>query len=400
MRANLARLMAYRERHERGARLAVEVLHMQQALRASLQLLIAWLHFIVAGLLLALLLVQAWAQASWLALIGLFLLATLMLLGTEQIIEALVNRQPESWAVRLAWFVRGVISVFSPFILPFMVLNQGENENRNGAASVTEDELKILVDASQQEGVLEREEREMIYSIFRLGDTLAREIMVPRIYINALDVTMPLDQVVKAVLESAHSRLPVYEETIDHIVGLVYARDLLSLMQSPGQAKTLRDLLREAYFVPEAKKVDELLDEMQSQRIHMAIVIDEYGGVAGLVTLEDIVEEIVGEIRDEYDQAEEIPIQQVGEGEYLFLGRVDLDEINELLGTALDKSEAETIGGFMYSQFGRVPSSGESILLENYVFTAEQVVGKRIRKVRARKAAPAVDGEESEENVD
>jgi CBS domain containing-hemolysin-like protein len=354
----------------------------------------------MAGFLLALLLQQKWAASDWLLLTGVFALVALLLLYSEQVIEAIVGRQPEIWAIRLALFARGVMFILSPFITLFLVLNHGEDENREGPGTMTEDELKILVDASQQEGVLEQDEREMIYSIFRLGDTLAREIMVPRIYITALDVTMPPDQVVKAVQESGHSRLPVYEDTIDHIVGLLYARDLLTLMQDKNSMSSVRDLLRKAYFVPEAKKVDELLDEMQARRIHMAIVIDEYGGVAGLVTLEDIVEEIVGEIRDEYDQAEEFPSQKVDEGEYVFLGRVDLDDFNELMGTSLVKEEADTIGGFMYSHIGRVPANGESIQVDDVVLSVEQVSGRRIRKVRARKIFPVTDNEESESHAD
>jgi putative hemolysin len=164
------------------------------------------------------------------------------------------------------------------------------------------------------------------------------------------------------------------------------------------QSGALRGVTRPAYFVPEAKKVDELLDEMQARRIHMAIVIDEYGGVAGLVTLEDIVEEIVGEIRDEYDQLEESPYQKVGEDEMIFLGRVDLGDFNELMGTNLLKDEAETIGGFMYNRIGRVPESGESIQVDDLELTAEQVSGRRIRKIRARRVTslPRVEGEQDD----
>jgi putative hemolysin len=202
------------------------------------------------------------------------------------------------------------------------------------------------------------------------------------------------------LLASGHSRVPVYEETIDHIAGLLYTKDLLRLWQQNDRPGSLREILRPAYFVPEAKKVDELLSEMQARRIHMAIVIDEYGGVAGLVTLEDIVEEIVGEIRDEYDQAEEPPYQLIGEGEFSFLGRVDIDDFNELMETHLSKDEADTIGGFMYSQIGRVPVNGEAIRLDDLTLTVEQVSGRRIRKVRAKKAfpLPKVEGEEADDN--
>jgi CBS domain containing-hemolysin-like protein len=159
-------------------------------------------------------------------------------------------------------------------------------------------------------------------------------------------------------------------------------------------------LLRRAYFVPEAKKVDELLAEMQAQRIHMAIVVDEYGGVAGLVTLEDIVEEIVGEIHDEYDKAEENLYQQVDVGEFVFLGRVDLDDFNEIMESTLPRDEADTLAGFMYSRIGRVPVGGENVQVEDLELTVEQVSGRRIRKVRAQRIPPASQNGEKENHVD
>ena len=155
--------------------------------------------------------------------------------------------------------------------------------------------------------------------------------------------------------------MPVYEETIDNVIGLLYAKDLLRVQLQEGQKiSSLRSLLRPAYFVPEAKKVDELLREMQARSVHMALVVDEYGGIAGLVTLEDIVEEIVGEIRDEYDQSEEQLFEKVSEDEYIFHGRIDLDDFNTVMGTNLSKEVADTLGGFIYSQIGRVPVGGET----------------------------------------
>jgi CBS domain containing-hemolysin-like protein len=188
----------------------------------------------------------------------------------------------------------------------------------------------------------------------------------------------------------------VYEESVDNILGLLYAKDLLrvwnqALMgnQELGiqgeRGDSLRNLLRPATFVPEAEKVDELLEEMQEGHVHMAMVVDEYGGIAGLVTLEDIFEEIVGEIQDEYDQSEEAPYMQMGEGEYIFQGRVDIKEFNEVMGSQLPTEETETLGGFIYEQVGRVPVSGESLRVGDINLTIEQVTRRRIRKVRALK---------------
>jgi putative hemolysin len=163
---------------------------------------------------------------------------------------------------------------------------------------------------------------------------------------------------------------------------LLYAKDLLSVWREGNKIESLRELLRPAYFVPEAKKVDELLTELQGQRVHMAIVVDEYGGVAGVVTLEDIVEEILGEIQDEYDDAEESPYEELSANEFIFLGRVDLDDFNEIVEADLPKDDADTLGGYIYSRLGRVPTAGESVQVDNMQLTVEQVIGRRIRKVR------------------
>jgi CBS domain containing-hemolysin-like protein len=255
-----------------------------------------------------------------------------------------------------------------------------------------------MVDAGQQEGVLEEDEREMIYSIFQLGDTLVREIMVPRIDITAIDVQSPIPQAIDNLLASGFSRVPVYEETVDNILGLLYTKDILRFWREGIQAKSLRDLLRPPYFVPEAKKVDELLAEMQSQRIHMAMIVDEYGGIAGLVTLEDIVEEIVGEIQDEFDQAEESPFQQIDQDEYIFQGRITLDDFNEVMGSHLPSEEADTLSGFIYNRIGRVPTVQEMIRVNGLILTVEMVIGRRIRKVRARHSPSASNGVDKPES--
>jgi len=248
---------------------------------------------------------------------------------------------------------------------------------------VTEDEIKTLLDTGEKEGVLEQDERQMIFSIFQFGDTLAREIMVPRIDMFALEVNTPINKAAEAVLQSGYSRVPVYEEKIDNILGLLYTKDMLKVWLEDNQYDSLRDLLRPANFIPESKKVDDLLAEMQDERIHIAIVADEYGGVAGLVTLEDIVEEIVGEIRDEYDQGEEALFQKINDAEYLFHGRIDLDDVNEMLGVSLPTEEADTLGGFIYNQLGRVPKAKENIQLNGLTLNIEQISGRRIQKVRA-----------------
>jgi len=401
LHANLARLLAQREQMEPQVHRTIILIHSLPRLQASLNFAQAALRFLMVGLILT----YAFRQSENLpfyVVAGILLLAALLVFWIEWIVEGRVLRNSETWALRLTTYVRFLLIFLSPLTLVPLYLSGDMQDTTDGSPTltVTEDELKSLVDAGQEEGLLEQGERKMIYSIFAMGDTLAREIMIPRIDILALDVITPLPEAVDALLKSGHSRVPVYEESVDKILGLLYAKDLLRLWREGQQIDSLRDLLRPAYFIPEAKKVDELLAEMQNQRIHMAIVVDEYGGVAGVVTLEDIVEEILGEIQDEYDQGEESPYQELPDGEFVFQGRVDLDDFNEVIGCNLPKDEADTIGGFIYSRIGRVPSSGENIQVDNLLLTVEQVSARRIRKVRARWISSSLQSEEEVTHVD
>jgi len=328
------------------------------------------------------------------------LLGAFVFFYLEWVVQRKAVQNPEVWAMRLTPYARLLMGMMGIFVyLPLYFSNEVQPAPE-ATGLVTEDELKTLVDAGQEEGLFEQGERRMIYSIFDLGETLAREIMVPRIDMLALEVSTSLPEAVDELLNSGHSRVPVYEEAVDNMLGLLYAKDLLRVWREGNQLDSLRDLLRPAYFVPEAKKVDELLAEMQSQSIHMAIVVDEYGGVAGLVTLEDIVEEVLGEIRDEYDQGEELPYQALKNGEFLFLGRIDLDDFNEIMGSHLPKDEADTLGGYIYSRLGRVPAAGDKVHADQLLLTVEQVSGRRIRKVRARWVLPHPESEEEKHNVD
>lgn len=392
LNASLARLMGYGAHVEPRLQRTLHLLHSPERLQASLNLCQNTLRFLTVGLLLYLLTLEpAWFTTPVIALA--LLLAALVITLFEWLARSQAIEHPETWALRLGFFTQGLVYLFNPIASIALLISKKRDNPDDDAGSGAVDELKSLVDASQQEGTLELGESQMIYSIFELGDTLAREIMVPRIDVVTLDVETPLMEAVDALLASGYTRVPVYEDTIDNIVGLVYAKDLLRVWRQGDRLGSLRDLMRPAYFTPEAKKVDELLAEMQSKRIHMAIIVDEYGGVAGLVTLEDIVEEILGEIQDEYDQGEELPFVALADGEYLFQGRVDLDDFNEVLGSSLSKDEAETIGGFIYSQLGRVPANGEQVRTNDLLLTVEQVSGRRIRKVRARRA-PSKTGQE------
>ncbi|HEY9076023.1 MAG TPA: hemolysin family protein [Anaerolineaceae bacterium] len=366
-------------------------------LRVSLRLGMVGVHFLLAGVVVALVntaILQTQNGETYsgigipwinlLVLIG----VVLVMLFMEFIIEGWMLKRAEAWALRLTVLGGLIDKLLSPISHLLMLLLGSPEMLERRLSPVTEDELKTWAMDGQPNGTLEGGERRMIYSIFQFGNTLAREIMVPRIDIYALDVNMPLREAIVAIQQAGHSRVPVYEDSIDSVCGVLYARDLLKVIHEDEEPVTIRSLLRPVYFVPEAKKVDDLLRDMQSRRVHMAIVVDEYGGVAGLVTLEDIVEEIVGEIQDEYDQAEEQPYQEVAPGEYIFQGLVDLAAFNEIMGSHLPRESADTLGGFIYGRIGRVPAGGETIEVDDLFLIVEQVSGRRIRKVRAQRKDP------------
>lgn len=403
-----ARLLALRDVSGAKVNATLALLPVQTRTRATLNLLLVLTRFSLAGLAIYLLFMRpvdnsisllsgdVWVDVRLLLAFAILGIVALLLFWFEWLVERVVSRKAELYALRLTGFVRIMMFLFGFLLAPLTTSNEAQDAAETQLSLVTEDELKTMVDAGQEDGVLELGERRMIYSIIELGDTLAREIMVPRIDMQTLDVHTPIPQAADALLASGHSRVPVYEESVDNTLGLLYAKELLRAWREDIDPGALRNLLRQAYFVPEAKKVDELLAEMLSQRIHMAIVVDEYGGVAGLVTLEDIVEEILGEIQDEYDVAEEAPYQELPDGGFMFLGRVDLDDFNEIVGAGLSSDEADTLGGYIYHRLGHVPGLGETVRTGDLVLTVEQVSGRRIKKVGARWSAPASPDEDEE----
>lgn len=395
---NLARLLSQRDEMVYQVHRTTALLSNIPRTQASLNLFQSFLRFLIAGL--SLLLFVPWGTNTYLVAIsiGTMIIAAIVVFFLEWVVEMGVSKHPETWAMRLSSYVKGLHILMKPILLlPNRFIGPPEI---NQEGSVTETELISMVEVGQEEGLLEQEEQKMIVSIFRLGDTLAREIMVPRIDILAFEADTPIDQALDALKQFGHSRVPVYKDTVDNVQGLLYAKDLLGIWREGKQNVSLIEHLRPAYFVPEAKKVDELLAELQAERVHMAIVVDEYGGVAGIVTLEDIVEEIVGEIRDEYDQAEEMLYQAINEDEYLFQGRIDLDDFNDIMGTSLPNSEADTLSGLIYSRIGRVPTNGDKFQIEGLQLTVEKVSGQRIRKVRAQKLSSESENGNNERHAD
>lgn len=393
------RLVTLEDELEIKAARTLELLKHRQNLRDALQLSLALLRFLMAGLVLDFLIPTSQGSASVINLGSLVAIGFAIWL-VEFFVERRVLQDPERWSLRLSGVARVVNTLMHPIIFVLSRLSPG-NQNVADLETITEDELKSFVTASEQQGVLEEDEHEMIMSIVEFGDTLAREIMVPRIDIFALEASTSLKDAVDALIESGYSRIPVYNETIDDIAGVLYLKDILKAWRSGEENnKPLRDLARGAYFVPESKKLDELLSEMQGSRIHMGIVVDEYGGVAGLVTLEDLMEEIVGEIQDEYDDlGEEQNHQKISEDEYLFHGRIPLADFNEIMQSDLSTENADTLGGFLFSTLGRLPRVGEQVKQDGLLFTVEFITGRRIRRVRALRTPSALLEAEKEDNV-
>jgi len=255
---------------------------------------------------------------------------------------------------------------------------------------VTEEELKTLVTVGEEAGVIEEEEKEMIHSIFEFGDTMVKEVMIPRVDIVAIENIDSVKELLDLIVQRGHSRIPVYEGTVDNVVGIIYAKDLLAKPAKNRLSASLEDLIHTAYYVPETMKLDDLLRELRKRKTHMAIVVDEYGGTAGLVTIEDVLEEIVGEIFDEYD-LEMVMVERIDDNNIRVDARVSLDEVNEILGVNLPDMECETIGGFVYELVGKIPVAGDKVDFEimpkqKLTFLVEKVNRRRISKILITKS--------------
>ena len=288
--------------------------------------------------------------------------------------SAWVSR-PVAWLSALLWPVRGILSA-----LTAMTLRLVGSERQRGEPEISEEELRTLVDVGAREGVVDRSEREMIHKVFELEDTLVREVMVPRPDMFCLDMATPPPDILPLLREHLHSRVPVFEDTVDHIVGVLYTKDLLPHLKGLPPDFDLRSRLHPPYFVPESKRADALLREFQAKKLHLAVVVDEYGGTAGLVTLEDLLEELVGEIRDEFDEDEHL-IQKVDATSFRVSGKLPIDDLNAATGLHLSKDSFDTVGGWVLDLFGRVPNKGEKTQAGEVTVTVEKVERTRVVEV-------------------
>jgi hemolysin (HlyC) family protein len=245
----------------------------------------------------------------------------------------------------------------------------------------SEEELQELIDASEQQGIIDEEEGDMLQSILELDETILREIMIPRTAMICADADAPLSQILSIILKTGHSRIPVYRGNIDNIIGLVYAKDLLRFWGRPIDKIALEEVLRQPYLVPESKLVSDLLKELRENRVHIAIVIDEYGGTSGLVTIEDMIEEIVGDIKDEYDREEEWLIEQP-DGSILVDGRLNIEEFEEYFDVEVAREKFDTVGGYVVEQHGRVPAVGERVKVDDFTMLIVQSDQRALRQIR------------------
>lgn len=291
----------------------------------------------------------------------------------------------------LSIFLYPIVQFLNMLSIPMIKLLGGEA--REGGPFLSEEELKMMVSVGEKEGVIEEEEKEMIHSIFEFGDTLVKEVMTPRPDMTCVSDEMKLHQILEVIKTGGHSRIPVCKGTEDNIIGIINAKDLLDYLNKSEFSKPIKTILREPYFIPETKKVSELLGEMRNTKIHMAVVVDEYGDTAGLVTIEDLLEEIVGDIFDEYDVTETL-IEKIDKDTISVNGRVNIDEINKYLGVDLSNEDYETAAGLVLAIAGKVPKQGEEFEHDNLKIKVLKVRGNRIQKVLIKKVK-TVEADES-----
>ncbi len=322
-----------------------------------------------------------------------FGLVALLLALTELAVRSILLAGPEGFLERSTWLYRGLrlpLAPLLPLLSPLFRRRTAEREEDDEAEDeeATEGEIEAFLEVGTREGILDEEERELVWGVVDFGDTLVRSVMTPRIDMVCARAEESLDALANRFVESSHSRIPLFVDSIDRIVGILHIRDVLSALRAPGPVEAAA-IAQPPLFVPETKPLGELLRELQARRLQMAIVVDEYGGTAGLVTIEDLIEEIVGEIADEHD--EEAPEQQaLPDGSLLVDGRTHIERLEEEFGVRFDDPPFETVGGLVSSVLGYVPKAGEAVEVEGIRLTVERADERRVLSVRVERPA---DGE-------
>lgn len=335
-----------------------------------------------------------------------FIFITMLMAYITLVLGELVpKRMALQWSDKVALAVAKPILFLSKIAFPIVklltfstnfIVKMFGGSAENNSSQITEEEIRLMINVGEERGIIRETETEMINSIFEFDDTVVKEVMTPRTDIAAININASLEEIMEVIVEEHFSRIPVYEDTIDNIVGLLYVKDLFGMMKYGKEFKvSLKDIIRPAYFVPEYKKIDELFKEMQKSKTHIAIVIDEYGGTAGLITIEDLLEEIVGNIFDEYDDVV-LEYEQLDDNTYLINGMLSIDEVNDIMHTELpeDELEFDTISGMVLSLSGKMPEVGDEVEFDGVQFRIEEVDDKRITKIRIKKQPDEAEEQE------
>lgn len=329
------------------------------------------------------------------------LLIFIILVFCEISPKTYAKHNAEKLAIVAIVLMKIFVWILYPITMVMMGISRGFIKMLGGKVSkegpfITQEEIEYLIDVSDKEGVIEPEKKEMLSSIFELGEISVKEIMVPRTDMVSMSRETCFDEMLKQVIECQYSRIPVYDNKVDDIIGILHAKDLLQYWQKGEKPADIREIMRKPYFVPESKKVDELLREFQQKNIQLAIVVDEYGVTAGLVTIEDILEEIVGEIRDEYDEEIEL-ISNPEKGIYVVDAKINLNELEEKIGIEFPKNDYETLGGFVSDLMGKIPKRGDVTRFEKLKITVQEADHRRIFKLRIQKEEEENPGDDSKE---
>lgn len=314
------------------------------------------------------------------------LMTILVLIFGEITPKTIAANNSEKIAILVSKPIKAIILILTPVVWVFNIITNiifkiFGIKSKSGQPYITEEELRTMVNVSQEEGVLEIEERQIINNVFQFGDMQAKEAMVQRLDMVCIDADDGYKEIINLFKEEQFSRMPVYEESADDIIGIVNIKDIIFLEEDEIANFDIRNYVREAFFTYEFKKITELLEEMKKDKSQMAIVVDEYGGTAGLITIEDLVEEIVGEIEDEYDE-DESDIEVIKEDEYIIDGSKKISEVNELIGTNLESEEFDSIGGFIIGHLKRLPEEHEVIEVDGVKLCIESLDKNRIKKIR------------------
>lgn len=344
---------------------------------------------IAATAILTQLITSVFNNGKYSTIVATVVMTALILVFGEITPKTFAAQNPEKVAVKVSVPLEFLSKILKPVLFILNIVTSFIIKLFGGSVGeispfVTEEEIRSLVDAGEEEGVLKHQEREMIEGIFEIDDTDVRDVMVPRIDIIATPENASLRTALDTIITYGHSRIPVFKDTIDNITGILYAKDILPFVSSTKseiEEKDINTLLRKAYYVPETKKVSQLLKELQQKKIHMAIVLDEYGGTEGLVTIEDILEEIVGDILDEFDNEIDL-VEKIEEGVFIVKAEVSLEEINDLFDVDLPEDDFDSLGGYIFSYLGRVPVHGDIVKYENIEMTVESINNRRVKKIK------------------